>query len=269
MVFFQDILFFLFLVVMIGFIDDFYNLSSLQKFLWPFIVCILSISVGNISSLLPYYSMNFLISLIWLYGITNSVNFLDNMDGIATGFCSISSLFFGILALKTGNSELATISFIIFGSCLGFLLFNFPNAKCYLGDTGSLSLGFLLASIGISGTWSIGYSGMHAYMLALFIPLMVMGLTIYDTTYVVFSRLLNGKKPWIGDTNHTTHKLLKQKLSQKQVCFYIYVLCFLFSISSYFSINFEFVEFIILLIFQAIILLWLTFRLNTIPFEVK
>ena len=211
-------------MLLFGLIDDKYNLDSKAKFIVPFVFTIIIVVFGIRTQFLGNFYLDCIFSFLWIFGLVNSFNFLDNMDGICGGVCAISSFCFGLIALITDQDNLAILSFALSGSTLGFLYFNFNPAKIYLGDGGSLFLGFTMACIGIEGTWGKGSGNLDQFTSMTLIPIFILAYPIFDTSCVVFWRLANSKLPWLGDVNHTTHKLLRLGLSTRQVTFIIYLI---------------------------------------------
>ena len=213
-----------FAMLVFGLIDDRYNLNSRAKFVFPFMFVILVVLSGIRTQFLGNFYLDCFFSFMWIFGLVNSFNFLDNMDGICGGVSAICTFNFGIIALITDQINIAILSFALSGSCIGFLFYNFNPAKIYLGDGGSLFLGFVISCIGIEGTWSGGGSGLDQVTSMSLIPIFILAYPIFDTTCVVFWRLTNGRPPWIGDINHTTHKFLRLGLNTKNVSIVVYII---------------------------------------------
>ena len=168
--------------------------------------------------LTPWPVVNILISLFWFVGITNAINLMDNMDGLAAGTSAVSALFFTILAASAGQGLVASLAAAVTGASLGFLYYNISPAMIFMGDTGSLLLGFLLAVIGVRYSPSelpLGSTWM--------VPIVVMGLPIFDTTLVTFSRLLNRRPVSQGGTDHTSHRLARFGLGNHRAVFSMYL----------------------------------------------
>ncbi|MGM0396005.1 MAG: MraY family glycosyltransferase [Bacillota bacterium] len=156
------------------------------------------------------------ITLFWLVGITNTLNLIDGLDGLAGGVALISALSFTFVALKLGMDEIAILAALVSGACLGFLPFNFNPAKIFMGDTGALFLGFMLAVISIEGVMK------SVATIAMLVPIIILGVPIFDTTFAIFRRLLSGKSIMAADKSHLHHRLLEKGFSQKKTVLILY-----------------------------------------------
>lgn len=225
------------LIVLMGIYDDIKPLKAKWKMLVQIIAAFIligfNIKVNMIT--VPFDStgnfvyLNFLsipITLLWVVGITNAFNLIDGLDGLATGMCLISCLsLFGVAFI--GDRYTAMIlTLILAGSCLGFLPFNFNPAKIFLGDTGSQFLGFILAAISIEGAIK------SATAVVVAVPILALGLPIYDTLFAMIRRKMNKRPIMEADKGHFHHKLLEKGLSQKQVVFIMYSISVILGISS-------------------------------------
>jgi UDP-GlcNAc:undecaprenyl-phosphate/decaprenyl-phosphate GlcNAc-1-phosphate transferase len=159
------------------------------------------------------------LAFIWIVAIMNMVNFLDGLDGLAAGVCGISGITFAIIALSLGKPEAAVLSAIVAGICLGFLRHNFDPARIFMGDSGALLLGFVLATISIQGLLKT------AATVALFFPLLALAVPILDTSFVVARRLKHGEKLYLPDQAHLHHRFLRRGFSQRQAVLYLYGWC--------------------------------------------
>ena len=149
----------------------------------------------------------------------NMVNFLDGLDGLAAGVCAISGLTFAIISLSLGRPNAAVLSAIVAGACLGFLRHNFYPARIFMGDSGSLLLGFILATVAIQGTLKT------AATVALFLPLFVLAVPIIDTSFVVARRIKHGERVFAPDQAHLHHRLLRRGFSQRRTVVYLWAWC--------------------------------------------
>jgi UDP-GlcNAc:undecaprenyl-phosphate GlcNAc-1-phosphate transferase len=159
------------------------------------------------------------LAFIWIVAIMNMVNFLDGLDGLAAGVCGISGITFAIIALSLNKPEAAVLSAIVAGICLGFLRHNFYPARIFMGDSGALLLGFVLATVSIQGLLKT------AATVALFFPLLVLAVPILDTSFVVARRLKHGEKLYLPDQAHFHHRFLRRGFSQRQAVLYLYAWC--------------------------------------------
>lgn len=146
--------------------------------------------------------LNFFVTVLWVVGITNAFNLLDNMDGLSAGVAAIASGFFLLIAAVNGQFLVAALAAGLFGCSLGFLWHNFHPATIYMGDAGSLFIGFLLAVLGIK----LRFDG--PTNVTFMVPILVLGVAIFDTTLVTVSRILHRKNPFLGGRDHTSHRLV-------------------------------------------------------------
>jgi UDP-GlcNAc:undecaprenyl-phosphate GlcNAc-1-phosphate transferase len=159
------------------------------------------------------------LTVIWIVAIMNMVNFLDGLDGLAAGVSAIAGFTFSVIALSLGKVDAAILSAIVFGACIGFLRHNFYPARIFMGDSGALLLGYVLAAISVQGLLKT------AATVALFFPLLVLAVPIVDTTFVVARRLKHGEAIFVGDQAHLHHRFLRRGFSQKRAAVTIWVWC--------------------------------------------
>jgi len=213
-----------FIVHLIGLIDDFKNIRPRYKFLVQIIAALIIIIPDRTFSLLhvPFINVTlnigpfgYLLTLIWIIGACNAVNLIDGMDGLSGGITAIAALCLTIVAIALGNILTAVIAFALFGSIIGFLVFNFPPAKIFMGDSGSLVLGFILASLPLL---EMTFESDMRFIIAvsiLFIP-------VIDTLTSMLRRLRRGQSPFHPDREHLHHKLMDRNFSTRQILFTIY-----------------------------------------------
>jgi UDP-GlcNAc:undecaprenyl-phosphate/decaprenyl-phosphate GlcNAc-1-phosphate transferase len=156
------------------------------------------------------------LTLFWVVGITNALNLIDGLDGLAAGVALISSITILVIALLHGRGEAAILTAIMCGAILGFLPYNFNPATIFMGDTGAQLLGFLLAAISMEGTIK------SAAAFAISVPILALGLPIYDTLFAMIRRKMNGKPISQGDRGHLHHRLLDIGLSQREAVVVMY-----------------------------------------------
>jgi UDP-GlcNAc:undecaprenyl-phosphate GlcNAc-1-phosphate transferase len=159
------------------------------------------------------------LAFVWIVAIMNMINFLDGLDGLAAGICGISGVTFAILALSLQRPEAAVLSAIVAGICFGFLRHNFYPARIFMGDSGALLLGFVLATVSIQGLLKT------AATIALFFPLFALAVPILDTSFVVARRLKHGQKLYLPDQAHLHHRFLRRGFSQPRAVLYLYAWC--------------------------------------------
>jgi UDP-GlcNAc:undecaprenyl-phosphate GlcNAc-1-phosphate transferase len=156
---------------------------------------------------------------LWIVGLANAMNFLDNMDGIAAGITAVASLSFTALALGSGQPDVALLSAALAGAAIGFLRFNFHPARIFLGDAGSLFLGYALASTGLAITHPFNSP------FELLLPVLVMGYPIFDITFVSVTRALRGQHLTQGGKDHTSHRLARILNGARPTAWAIYGIC--------------------------------------------
>ena len=216
-------------IAIVGLLDDIYQLPP-----WPRFIS--QSAVGVITSFILYLSgagveifdnqfLNSSATILWVVTMINALNFIDNMDGLATCISIVASLALFTLSYLSNQYLVAALSLAIFASCLGFLFWNKKPASIYLGDAGSLYLGFLLAAISIRIDLDNDSAPIRALVLIL-----ILAIPVIDTTQVVVSRIVKGKSPFLGGRDHISHLLLNRGLSQRAVLFILTSLATLFAI---------------------------------------
>src|SRR6266508_1926702 len=158
-------------------------------------------------------------TLIWIVALMNMVNFLDGLDGLAAGIAAISGGTFAVIALSLGKPEAAVMSAIVAGACFGFLRHNFYPARIFMGDSGALLLGFVLATVAVQGLLKT------AATVALFFPLVVLAIPILDTTFVVARRLKYREKLYVPDQTHLHFRFLRRGFSHRRAVLTMYAWC--------------------------------------------
>ena len=172
----------------------------------------------------PFLSL--ILTTFWIVAVTNSLNLIDGLDGLAAGIAFFVTISVFVVSLLQGNHFVCILTISLAGSLLGFLRFNFSPASIYLGDTGSLFLGFFLATLAIHS------SQKSSTLLAIVVPFVAFGLPLMDTTLAVARRFLSGRSPFAADQDHIHHRLLQQKLSPRVAVLLLYALAALFSLGS-------------------------------------
>jgi len=207
-------------LAVVGLIDDRRNLSPWVKFPAQFLAAGGVIASGVQVNLFHVPVLDILVTFLWIVGLINATNFLDNMDGLAAGLSAIASGYFFILAVSQGQELVGALSAALCGSAIGFLIYNFNPATTFMGDMGSLVLGFVLAVVGIKLHF-FHQSATVSWM----IPVLVLGLPLFDTSLVVFTRLREGRSPVRGAKDHTSHRLAALGFSQRQAVITQYIVC--------------------------------------------
>ena len=212
---------------LIGFIDDKKHLTPLSRFIaqtfagvFTALVLILTNTVGNPTNSI---FLDVLLTIIWVVGICNAINFFDNMDGAAGGISALSGFGFAIIGLQNGQYFVAAFGLVLSGACVGYLFWNWNPAKIYMGDAGALFIGIILAALAVRVD-PVSVSGIGAF----FVPICVLALPILDTTTVVIDRLRRKVSPFEGGLDHLSHRLRRKGLSVRQS---VTTLCLIQSIS--------------------------------------
>lgn len=207
------------LMFLLGLIDDVYTLDAKFKLFIQVaivtLVYLLGIKIDTIfnpfGGVIHLGHFSYVITLLWIVGICNAVNFIDGIDGLAGSVITVNSITLGLIAIKMmPTNPYVLIAFILAGSMLAFLTFNFNPAKIFMGDSGSLFSGFLLATLSIAGV-------MKTATLAILLPFVVLSVPIIDITYASLRRISKGKSPFVADAEHIHHKLLKAGFSQNGI----------------------------------------------------
>ena len=218
------------IIVILGIFDDIYALPALPKFFVQIASALIAVLMGNQIDILsnpnifssePYWVLGIWsipISVLWIVGITNAVNLIDGLDGLACGVSTISSMTMLVIALTVAEPDTALLMAALAGACIGFLPYNLNPAKIFMGDTGSTFLGFILATVSIDGLFK-------SYAIISFaVPFLMLGLPIFDTCFAIFRRVSHGQSPMAPDRGHIHHRLIDMGFSQKQAVAITYML---------------------------------------------
>ena len=214
---------------LIGLWDDLKNLSPLPRFIGQsvagLVVAAALVLGSNVANPTGSTFADVLITVIWVVGICNSINFFDNLDGGAAGTAAISAIFLTYLAINSGQAFVAALSIVVAGATLGFLIWNRAPARIYMGDAGALFLGVLLATLTIrlnpDTQTSIG---------SFATPILLLAIPILDTTVAVLSRLRRGVSPFLGGKDHLSHRLVRAGLSRKMAAIALWLLSAAFAL---------------------------------------
>jgi len=212
-------------IFFLGLLDDFRPLSPPVKLVGQIIAAAIVVFQGyttnfftpRIENSLIAQVPNIVLTFVWIIGITNAINLLDNMDGLAGGVCFITAMLLGYFFYRADNLALTQVSLALAGSILGFLIYNFPPASIFMGDSGALMLGFTLATLAIVRQPQA--SNVFAVM---GVPTLLFLIPILDTLFVMFTRMLRGKSPFEGGKDHTSHRLIQFGFSERKTLFIIY-----------------------------------------------
>lgn len=230
-----------FVIIALGLVDDVKGVNAKVKLLFQIIAASILFHYGfriefftNISDLNMIVNLGFLsypITVFWIVGITNTINLIDGLDGLAVGISTIAAITLAYVSFTFGRNETLLLSLIIIGANLGFLPYNFNPAKIFMGDTGALFLGFALAAISIEGV------AKSATAIAIFIPLLAFGLPIFDTTFAIMRRIVNKKPLMEADKGHLHHRLLSIGMNQKMAVLMLYLISILLGIGVVLLVN--------------------------------
>jgi len=224
-------------VALFGLWDDRRSLKPVVKLVGELLAVSILMASGISVEFLKNDVLNTLVTILWVVGITNAVNFLDNMDGLSGGVVAIAAAFFFLLATTNGQVLVASLSAALLGACLGFLRYNFNQASIFMGDTGSLFLGFVLSAVGIKLRFE------NVDVVTWMIPVMVLGLPIFDTTLVVLSRLRRGVNPFTtAGTDHTSHRLVAMGMTRREAVLTLYLMAMAFGMASLFLLKATIIE---------------------------
>ena len=220
------------IIAVMGVIDDCKNLPAKLKFVIQIIAALVVVFAGDIKidvftnpnflSDNPYWVLpewlSVTLTVIWIVFITNAVNFIDGLDGLAAGVSAILSISLVFISIRVGEYSIAILGIALMGSCFGFLPFNFNPAKIFMGVTGSTFLGFMLATLSIQGVFK-SYA-----VISFAVPLLILGLPLFDALFAMIRRILRGQSPMTADRGHLHHRLVDMGFSQKQTVFILYAI---------------------------------------------
>jgi len=208
-------------LMLIGIVDDKYGMLPNVKMLGQLIAALIAVKMGIKVAFLKIPCLATIFTIIWLIGMTNAFNLLDNLNGLSAGIAGISALFFGVISFIHGDIPVTVVSFALMGSCFGFLRHNFPRAHIFMGDAGSLFLGFMLAFIAVWGSWKTS-----SVTTSLAIPILILGYPIFDTILVVIKRFLEGRPIFKGGKDHSSHRLAIRGFKKKRAVLVLYIISF-------------------------------------------
>jgi UDP-N-acetylmuramyl pentapeptide phosphotransferase/UDP-N-acetylglucosamine-1-phosphate transferase len=191
------------LIVLVGFLDDLYHIPALVKLSGQIVAAIVIIPFGISVEISGAPWLDAILTVGWVVGVTNAFNLIDNMDGLSAGIAAIASFSIFAIAAHVGQYLVAATSLALCGACLGFLRYNFGRmpARIFMGDTGSLFLGYLLAVLAVRLSYG------SARLVTPFIPIAILGLPIFDTSFVIVRRLREGRSIFQAGKDHTSHQL--------------------------------------------------------------
>jgi UDP-GlcNAc:undecaprenyl-phosphate GlcNAc-1-phosphate transferase len=209
------------------------------------------------------------LSVLWVAAITNAFNFLDNMDGLSAGIACVAAVAFLVTALSIGQLFVAGMLAVLIGALLGFLWFNFSPAKIFMGDSGSLLIGLLLGVLTTLTTYLPKERSWGAGWYAVFAPVIVLAVPLYDLIVVSIIRVSRGRSPFVGDTNHFSHRLVARGMSRRTAVLCLYLLTAATSVAAIILPHVE-NRFVAILIFcQTLLILGVVALLEQHPLRVE
>lgn len=239
-------------VVLLGAIDDRFVLDAKLKFLGQIVAAIIPVACGlRIDFISDFFhfaeggqivlsTLSIPLTIIWIVGLSNAVNLIDGLDGLACGVSTIASFSIFLIVVQLGDAATALVIAALAGACIGFLPYNFNPAKIFMGDSGALFLGFILGTVSISGNFK------WFTFLNFGLPFIVLGLPIFDTAIAIIRRVIHGKKPWEADRGHIHHKLIDMGMSQKQAVAVLYAASAILGLSAILLTNSNTIKLIIM-----------------------
>lgn len=209
------------LMSFLGVWDDRRGLSPLFKLVGQFLAASILVLTGVRVGTFPWEPLNIAVTLLWVVGITNAMNLLDNMDGLSGGVGAAAAIFFLLLAAMNDQYLVGALSAALVGACIGFLVYNFNPASIFMGDAGSLFLGFMLAAVGIKLRFPDGVQ-----IVTWMVPVLVLGLPLFDTTLVIVSRLRRNLNPLTTPgKDHVSHRLVAMGYTRREAVLICYLVC--------------------------------------------
>jgi len=226
------------IIVVLGMLDDKYALPAKPKFLVQIAAALIAVLAGNRIEVLsnpnifspnPVWQLGWLsypVTVIWIVAITNAVNLIDGLDGLACGVSTISAATMLVIALLVSELDVAVMMAALAGACIGFLPYNFNPAKIFMGDTGATFLGFIMATVSVEGMFK------QYTIISFVVPFLMLGLPIFDVCFAVVRRVSHGQSPMQPDRGHVHHRLIDMGFSQKQAVGVLYVISAILGLSA-------------------------------------
>ena len=226
------------IIVVLGILDDSYALPALPKLIVQIVAAVIAVCSGNVIDTISnpnifsndlYWELGWLsipVTVIWIVAVTNAVNLIDGLDGLACGVSTISSMTVLVIALTVAEPTVAVLMACLAGGCIGFLPYNTNPAKIFMGDTGSTFLGYVLAVVSIQGLFK------YYTLISFVVPFLMLGLPIFDTCFAFIRRIAHGQSPMHADRSHIHHRLIDMGLNQKQAVAVLYVISAILGLSA-------------------------------------
>jgi UDP-GlcNAc:undecaprenyl-phosphate GlcNAc-1-phosphate transferase len=222
------------IMILIGVFDDILDLSAKVKFAGQLAAAFVVVFLGELQVVFinvpligrvefGFFSIPF--TILWIAGITNAINLIDGLDGLAAGVSSIALITIAGMAFLTGNLYVVIVSLLLLASTLGFLIYNFHPAKIFMGDTGALFLGFMIAVLSL-----LGYK--HVTFISLIVPIIILGVPISDTFFAIVRRIINRQPLSAPDKSHLHHCMLRLGFTHRQTVLLIYSMSMLFGLAA-------------------------------------
>lgn len=253
----RGLLFSTLIILVIGLIDDIKGIRPIIKLSLQVFAAYIAWSHGISFLLFDHWYLNMAVTLIWIAAMSNAINLIDIMDGLAAGVAGICSLFVALLLHLTGDSFSSTLMFVLAGSCFAFLIFNFRPARIYMGDTGSLLLGFLLACTVTQ--WANGQQvGQH-----LVVPILILGVPLFELFFVSILRIKAGKSPLIGSQDHFALRLTRMEFSVKKTVFLTYACSVAFGAIAFLALFYQQFTYVLVAL-TLVVVLFIASRLSQV-----
>ncbi len=223
-----------FVIILLGFFDDLFHLTAKAKFIIQVAAASIVVFYGGLQ--VEFINLPFggqiefgwfsaLVTILWIVGITNAINLIDGLDGLAAGVSAIALFTIAVMAIFMDNVYVLSMSIILFWSILGFLPFNFFPAKVFMGDTGALFLGFMIAVLSLLGFKNVT-------MISFIIPILILAVPIFDTAVAIVRRVIQKRPISSPDSSHLHHRLVKLGMTHRQTVVFMYVLSGMFGVAA-------------------------------------
>ena len=253
------------LMSFLGLWDDRRGLSPLLKLIGQCLAASLLVLTGVHIGTFPWEAMNVVVTLGWVVVITNAMNLLDNMDGLSGGVGAVAAIFFLLLAAMNDQYLVGALSAALVGACFGFLVYNFNPASIFMGDAGSLFLGFVLAAVGIKLRFPEGLR-----IVTWMVPVLILGLPLFDTALVIVSRLRRGLNPLTTPgKDHVSHRLVAMGYTRREAVLICYLICTALGVLALFITQANIMEGYVVGGVVALVALWALWRLERVDFPGK
>ncbi len=219
-------------IFLFGLMDDLRGFGAPQKLLGQVLATVILILTGTQVRLFSNDFINLALTMLWVVGLVNAFNFVDSMDGLALGLAGVASAFFLLVTIEAEQPALTALSAGVLGACVGAAFFNLPPAKMFLGDSGAQLLGFLMAAIGVAYN-PVGLEKLASW----YVPILLLGVPIFDTALVVFSRWRRGEKFYQASHDHTYHRLCKLGFEPTRAVFSMHLMGMILGFVSFIALN--------------------------------